>query len=161
MRRRGIQVGHSLNMIAELPHYAYEPDLPEALRAAAFDAFFIHLRLLINFLITRPRRDRSAEISRRDYATDLHLDNALRERLQAASEFANIHVAHFNAERVPEPESPVSRTPERSELDGYRDDVFAAMAVVVEHLKSNGSVHAADFEEWLQGARQRATARQQ
>jgi hypothetical protein len=156
MRRRGIQVGHSLNMIAELPHYAYEPDVPAALRAASLDAFFIHLRLLIDFLITRPRRDRPAEISRRDYATDLHLDNALRERLQAASVFANTHVAHFNAERVPGPESLVSRMPERSELDGHRDDVFAAMTVVVEHLKSIGSVHAADFDGWLQGARQRA-----
>jgi hypothetical protein len=104
---------------------------------------------------------RPAEISRRDYATDLQLDNALRERLQAASEFANIYVAHFNAGRVPGQESPVSRMPERSELDGHRDDVFAAMAVVVEHLKSNGSVHAADFDGWLQGARQRAMTGQQ
>lgn len=40
MRRRGIQVGHSLNMIAELPHYAHDRDVPVALRAAALDAFW-------------------------------------------------------------------------------------------------------------------------
>jgi hypothetical protein len=62
-RRRGIQVGHSLNMIAELPHYTHDPDVPAALRAAALDAFFVHLRLLIEFLITKPRKDRPPVIS--------------------------------------------------------------------------------------------------
>ena len=39
--------------------------------------------------------------SRWDYAAGFGLDNALRDRLKAASDFANAHVAHFNAERVP------------------------------------------------------------
>jgi hypothetical protein len=160
MRRRGIQVGHSLNMIAELPHYAYNPDVPKALRAAAFDAFFMHLRLLIDFLITKPRRDRPPVISRWDYVQGVHLDEPLRQRLQAASQFASVHVAHYNADRVQGPQSPVSLAPDRSELDAHRDDVFAAMAVIVERLKSDGSVHAADFDRWLQDAGQRATAKE-
>ena len=96
MRRRGIQVGHSLNMIAELPYYAYNPDVPKALRAAAFDAFFMHLRLLIDFLITKPRRDRPPVISHWDYVQGVHLEESLRQRLQAASQFASVHVAHYN-----------------------------------------------------------------
>ena len=146
-------------MIAELPHYAYDPDVPKALRAAAFDAFFMHLRLLIDFLIAKPRRDRPPVISRWDYVQSVHLDESLRQRLQAASQFASVHVTHYNADRVQGPQSPVSLALERSELDAHRDDVFAAMAVIVEHLKSDGSVHAADFDKWLQDARQRGCGR--
>ena len=133
-RRRGIQVGHSLNMIAELPHYTHDPDIPVALRAAALDGFFVHLRLLIEFLITKPRTDRPPVISRWDYVTGFGLDNALRDRLQAASDFANVHVAHFNASRVPTAGSPVGHTPSRTSLVSYRQDVFMAMTALVRHL---------------------------
>jgi hypothetical protein len=40
---------------------------PLGLRVAAIDAFFIHLRLLIEFLIKKPARDHPA-IHRDDYA---------------------------------------------------------------------------------------------
>ena len=156
VRRRGIEVGHSLNMIAELPHYTHDPDVPAVLRAAALDAFFVHLRLLIEFLITKPRRDRPLVISRWDYTTGFGLDNALRERLQAATEFANVHVAHFNASRVPTAGSPVSHTPSRTSLVGYRQDVFMAMTALVQHLAAARSVYAADFGGWLGDAQQRA-----
>ena len=155
-RRRGIQVGHSLNMIAELPHYTHDPDVPAALRAAALDAFFIHLRLLIEFLITKPRGDRPPVISRWDYATDFVLDNALRGRLKAASDFANTHVAHFNADRAPKANSPISHTPSRTSLTSYRQDVFTAMAAVVQHLVTARSVYSAEFDWWLRDARRRA-----
>ena len=137
VRRRAIQVGHSLNMIAELPHYTHDPDVPAVLRAAALDAFFVHLRLLIEFLITKPRTDRLPVISRWDYATGLGLDNALRDRLQAASDFANVHVAHFNASRVPTAGSLVTHTPSRTSLVGYRQDVF--MAMTAPHPAPRGS----------------------
>lgn len=155
MRRRGIQVGHSLNMIAELPHYAHDRDVPVALRAAALDAFFVHLRLLIEFLITKPRTNRPPVISRWDYATDFVLDNALRGRLRAASDFANVHVAHFNASRVPTADSPVSHTPSRTSLVGYRQDVFMAMTAFVQHLAAERSMYAADFDGWLGDAQRR------
>jgi hypothetical protein len=155
-RRRGIQVGHSLNMIAELPHYTHDPDVPAALRAAALDAFFVHLRLLIEFLITKPRKDRPPVISRWDYAAGLGLDNALRDRLKAAGDFANAHVAHFNADRVPTADSPISHTPSRTSLVAYRQDVFTAMTAVVQHLVTARSVYAADFDGWLSDAQRRA-----
>jgi len=156
-RRRGIEAGHSLNMIAELPHYTDDPGVPAVLQAAALDAFFVHLRLLIEFLITRPRTDRPPVISRWDYATgDLGLDNALRDRLKAASAFANLHVAHFNAARVPAADSPVSRRPSPASLAGYRRDVFTTMEALVSHLEAAGSVHAVDFGGWLADARRSA-----
>jgi hypothetical protein len=150
MRRRGIQAAHSLNMIAELPHYTHDTAVPTALRAAALDAFFVHLRLLIEFLISKPRGDRSPAISLRDYAKGFNLDNELRDRLKAADVFANTHVAHLNADRVPSADSPVSRMPTPSELASYRDDVFSAITAAMEHLRVEGSVHAADFNGWLQ-----------
>lgn len=158
MRRRGIQIGHSLNMIAELPHYTHDPDVPAVLRAAALDAFFVHLRLLVEFLITKPRSDRPPVISRWDYAKGFGLDNALRERLQAASDFANVHVAHFNAGRVPTVNSPVSHAPSHTSLVDHRQDVFTAMTALVQYLSDAKSAYAADFDGWLSDAQRRAGA---
>jgi hypothetical protein len=49
-RRPATQVAHPLNMIPELPPYVTTARSRLAPRAAAIDAFFIHLRLLIEFL---------------------------------------------------------------------------------------------------------------
>jgi len=53
-RRRAVQVAHSLNVIAELPQYVEDAVFPVGLRVAAVDAFFVHLRLLIEFLAKKP-----------------------------------------------------------------------------------------------------------
>ncbi len=53
-RRRGTQVAHSLSMVGELPRFVDDSIYPVALRVAAIDAFFVHLRLVIEFLI-KPR----------------------------------------------------------------------------------------------------------
>lgn len=143
-------------MIAELPSYTDDDAVPPALRAAALDAFFIHLRALIEFLITKPAPGKPLAISRWNYAQGLQLDNALRDRLKAASAFANTHVAHFNAERVPDADSPITQTPSRAALAGYVEDVFTAMEVFARHLVNAGSVHAADFDGFLKEAQRRA-----
>ena len=154
-RRRASQVGHSLNMIAEMPSYVEDVAYPLALRAASLDAFFVHLRLLIEFLITKPRRNRSPVISRWDYASGFALDNALRDRLTAASDFANTHMAHFNADRVPTAASPITQTPSRSTLVSYADGVFSAMDALVQHLVTAKSPFAADFQQFLTAAQSR------
>ncbi len=97
-------------------------------------------------------------ISRWDYATGFALDNALRDRLRAASEFANTHMAHLNADRVPTAASPITQTPSRSTLVRHADDVFDAMDALVQHLVTEGSVFAADFQEFLAGAQSRRDA---
>ena len=48
--RQSIQVGHVMNMIAELPRYVDDRALSLGLRAAAVDAFFDGLRALTEFL---------------------------------------------------------------------------------------------------------------
>jgi hypothetical protein len=71
-KHRAKQVGHSLNVIAELPRYVDDAAFPVGLRVAAIDAFLIHLRLLIEFLIKKPDRAHPA-IHRDDYASGFNL----------------------------------------------------------------------------------------
>jgi hypothetical protein len=58
------QVGHAMNMIAELPRYTADESLPAVLNAAAFESFFVNMRLLLEFLVMR--RDLRS-IHRHDY----------------------------------------------------------------------------------------------
>jgi hypothetical protein len=134
-------------MIAELPDYVDDATIPLALRAAAVDAFFIHLRLLIEFLI-KPRDRRL--IHRRNYTRHFHVEEALRSRLNADYDFASRHVAHFNAERVPAPDSPIFEPVDCARLRDHADDVFAAMSAFARHLSATGSEYAGDFGEWLE-----------
>jgi hypothetical protein len=106
-RRRAVQVAHSLNVITELPQYVEDAVFPVGLRVAAVDAFFIHLRLLIEFLIKKPD-SRHPAIHRDDYASGFNLgsvDSALYFRLDTGYGFASQHVAHFSLERLPAEES--------------------------------------------------------
>jgi hypothetical protein len=151
-RRRGTQVAHSLNMIAELPAYVDDRAIPAALRAAAIDAFFIHMRLLIEFLI-KPDDDRA--ICRRDYVKGFSLEQGLRTRLSADYDFASRHVAHLNYERVPAEDSPIFEPVDGDSLGRHADDVFAAMSAFAQHLSATGSEYAGDFGGWLALAKNR------
>jgi hypothetical protein len=67
---RAIQVGHVMNVVAELPRYVDDKTPPLGLRVAAVDAFFTHLRGLIEFLTKNDPR----AIGWRDYTTKFRLD---------------------------------------------------------------------------------------
>lgn len=88
-QRRAVQVAHSLNVIAELPRYLDGAAVPVALRVAATDSFFIHLRLLIEFLTKKPNLTHPA-IHRDDYASGFNLsfvDLAMYRRLKTDFDF--------------------------------------------------------------------------
>src|SRR3954453_22911986 len=97
-RHRGVQVAHSLNVIAELPRYVDDVSVPIGLRVAAIDAFFVHARAFAEFLI-KPRD--APPTPRHDYGQNFHLDATLLGRLNALYEEASRHVLHFNIERAP------------------------------------------------------------
>jgi hypothetical protein len=61
-----------LNVIAELLQYVEDAVFPVGLRVAAVDAFFVHLRLLIEFLAKQPD-SRHPAIHRDDYARGFNL----------------------------------------------------------------------------------------
>ncbi len=148
-RRRGTQVAHSLNMIAELPGYVDDATIPVALRVAAVDAFFGRLRLPIESLV-KPWDHRL--IHRRDYARHFRAEAALRARLSADYGFATRHVAHFNGVGVLAEDSPVYEPVDSARLSRRADDVFAAMSAFAGHLSANGSEYAGDFGDWLAAA---------
>ena len=154
-RRRGTQVAHSLNVIAELPSYVDDSNVPTVLRVAAIDGFFVHLRLVIEFLTKRPGSGRYRAITWHDYTRDFHLDEALRRRLSADYDFASRYVAHLNVDRVPTSDSPIFETVDAARLRGHADDVFAAMKGLAQHMATAGDACASDFQRWLAEAEAR------
>lgn len=160
-RRRAVQVAHSLNVIAELPQYVEDAVFPVGLRVAAVDAFFVHLRLLIEFLAKKPD-SRHPAIHRDDYASGFNLgsvDSVLYGRLITDYGFASQHVAHFSLERLPAEESAGVDYVGPARLCARAEDVFGAMRAFIQHMRTTGSAYADDFERWLSAAgARRATA---
>jgi hypothetical protein len=163
VRSRAIQVAHSLNVAAELPRYVDDGAFPFGLRVAAIDAFFIHLRLLIEFLIKQPDI-RHPAIHRDDYARGFHLgsvDSDLYQRLDADYGLASQRVVHFNIERVPDEGSPGIEWVDAAPSSRARRRCLDAMRAFVGHMKVNGSAYADDFDRWLssaEGGRRQARA---
>jgi hypothetical protein len=126
-RERGKQVGHSLNVVAELPRSVDDRSFPMGLRVAAIDAFFIHLRLLVEFLTHRPD---TRDIRCHDYALGFNLgaiNGALQERLHAGWLVASRHAAHLSIERVPTVGAPIYEPVDDARLRSHAADVFGAM----------------------------------
>jgi len=148
-----------LNVIAELPRYVDDAALPVGLRVAAIDAFFIHLRLLIEFLIKKPNRNHPA-IHRDDYASGFYLgsvDLALYHRLSTDFDFASQHVAHFSLNRLPTEESAGVDYLDAARLRSRAEDVFGAMEAFIRHMHANPGPYTDDFERWLSDAKARRT----
>ena len=154
---RAEQVGHSLNVIAELPRYVDDVAFPVGLRVAAVDAFFIHLRLLIEFLIRKHDRAHPA-IHRDDYASGFNLgsvDSALYRSLVSDFDFASQHVAHFSLNRVPAEESAGVEYWDAARLRSCAEDVFDAMEAFIRYMYDNDGAHAGYFERLLSEAKGR------
>lgn len=150
--RQSIQVGHVMNMIAELPRYVDDRALPLGLRAAAVDAFFVSLRALTEFLT----KEDSRTIQWRDYTQNFHLDAPLRQRLLDGYELASQQVAHLNkTRRVPTATSPPEFTISTASIRAYADDAFAGMDRFLDHLKNRMSPYATEFDRLLTEARSR------
>lgn len=151
-RRRATQVGHSLNVIAELSRYVDDPNVVVGPRVAAIDAFHIHLRLLIEFLIKGPD---NRDIRSHDYARNFRLDAALNDRLSGAWKRASQQVAHLSRVRVPSVDMPIFESVNTSSLRILADDVFTAMAALVQHMADTNEPWAGDFARWLAEAKAR------
>jgi hypothetical protein len=153
-RQRGSQVGHSLNVIAELPRYVDDNSIPVALRVAAIDAFVIHTRLLTEFLI-KPADKR--DIRRHDYAPGFQLPAPLRTRLNKTFQFASRHVAHLSKERVPAKGAAIFEPVGAARLRRLAADVFAGMDAFVQYLIVTSNPYATDFQQWVSEANGRRT----
>jgi hypothetical protein len=132
---------------------------PAGLRVAAIDAFFIHLRLLIEFLIKKPDRAHPA-IHRDDYASGFNLgsvDPALYRSLSSEFDFASQHVAHFSLNRLPAEESAGVEYLDAARLRSRAEDVFGAMEAFIRYMYANeeAGAYAGYFERLLSEAKGR------
>jgi hypothetical protein len=93
------QVGHALNMLAELPRWASDTTLPIAVRAACLESFSINLRVTFEFFVARYKKGR---IHRDDYLPRWRPDPDRATRLGRQYRSASAHVAHLSTERVTE-----------------------------------------------------------
>ncbi len=157
-RRWGIRVGHSLNVVAELPRYVDDPMIPLGLRVAAIDAFFIHHRLLIEFL-TRKRDQR--DIRSHDYVGGFDLrtiDPDLYARLDRDWLVASKQVAHMSVERDAPVDAPFVEFVGATRLRAHASDIFDAMSAFVRYLADKTSPYTPDFAGWLSEANSRRQA---
>lgn len=155
LEHRSIQVWHSMNQLAELPAYTHDSALPMALRHAAMDAFFVHLGLIAEFLAKDRNTQHGPVIHHSDYASNFHLDPALRERLLADYELASRHVTHYSADRAPTVHTPVQHGITPADLRDRADGAFTAMRAWVRHVVATGSVHGPRFVALLDEAKSR------
>jgi hypothetical protein len=157
MQRKAMQVGHSLNMVAELPNYVDDVAFPVGLRVAAVDAFFVHLRLLAEFLVKK-RDQHHPAIHRDDFAPGFHLasvDSNLYQRLDTAFELASRHVAHFSVDRVPDEKASGVQAVDAASLRRLAGDAFGAVAAYIKHARTTGSPYAEEFARLLTEAQSR------
>src|SRR5438552_5069628 len=93
------QVGHAMNMIAELPPYTADDSLPPVLKAAAFESFFVNMRLLLEFLV---RRREVRNIHRHDYLPDWEPEPSANIRQMRTYDYRFVceQVAHLSKARI-------------------------------------------------------------
>jgi hypothetical protein len=148
------QVGHSLNLIAELPQLAFNEDVPTGAQVACIDDFFSIVRALVEFLV-RPRRTR--DIHRHDYVLWDPRPSRRVETLSRAWREATWYVSHLSKARVPKPGDIVQRVQQQRMVDLGRE-VFALMEEFVAALRDADSEYADMFAAYLDEARRRAGA---
>ena len=106
------QVGHTMDMIRELPRYAaYDStvDLQGTVRVACLEAFLIHVRAVTDFLCCRPdARQSSDDFSARTFVPNWQpKPSDAAQQLRAAWVVASREIAHFSRDRLQaNPEEP-------------------------------------------------------
>jgi hypothetical protein len=97
--RQAAHVGHSLDMVGELPG-AYDSSRTGIERVACLEAFLIHVRLLAEFLLVHPTKGMK-DFSAGDFGWNgpTDRDTSLIDRMWRV---ASQHLVHFSRERTPE-----------------------------------------------------------
>jgi hypothetical protein len=92
------EVGHALDMLAQLPTYIDKPALPLVVRTACLESYFSNLRLMFEFLVGR--RD-VRHIHRHDFLPDWEPEvNEKLETLRRQYGFASEQVSHLAKSRI-------------------------------------------------------------
>lgn len=92
---------HAMSMVRDLPRYAHDSqaEVPDVVRAACLEAFFMNVRLIAEFLVRTPKKlDFSAASIVGEWTTE---ESAAVDRLRDQWWIvASRHVAHFSRERI-------------------------------------------------------------
>lgn len=91
-----MQVGHALNLLAELPEWLEDGRLPKHPRHAVAESFAMNCRILDEFFWNTS----SGDIGRRDYETS---GNLTVKRPKAITETVSKHVARLARARLDDP----------------------------------------------------------
>lgn len=146
------QVGHAMNMVAELPRLTDDRSLPVAARVACLESYFMNLRVLVDFYARR-RDDR--DIHRHDFlpAWDPAASSTV-ERLKREWDFASKQVAHLSKSRIVEDgDLVVNLAPQRLEL--MTALLFDIAEEFCSALEEDGHPLAKTFQSFLMEARSR------
>ena len=146
------QVGHALNLLAELPQLAFDNRVPLGAQVACIDDFFSTVRALVEFLV-RPRKD--GDIHRYDFLVWDPEPSERVETLHRAWLEATWYVSHLSKKRVPNPDDIVQRV-QQAQMMGLTGAIFEIMDDFVMALRSADSAYSATFAGYLHEARRRA-----
>ena len=151
------QVGHAMNMIAELPPHTADSSLPAVLRAAAFESFFVNMRLLLEFLVMR--RDLRS-IHRHDYLPDWDPEPSATVRRMRKYDYRFVcdQVSHLSKKRITRTGAITVNIP-LARLRELAGAVFDEMERFALALREAGSEELAEtFESYVRQARTRAAS---
>lgn len=146
-----VEIGHALNMLAELPKHAEDSELPLVVRAACLESYFINLRLTFEFIGGRHYRK---QISRNDFLPGWKPESSEKlSELRKQYGFAGEQVAHLSEKRTFSQGSPITPHPIRMSLLTVL--VFDFMREFVDALTAAGDPHAEKFRSLVQDSESR------
>jgi hypothetical protein len=146
-----VEIGHALNMLAELPSHAEDSGLPPVVRAACLESYFINLRLTFEFIGVK--RDRN-QISRHDFLQDWKPASGEKLKILALQYgFASEQVAHLSKKRTFPQGSPI--TPHPIKMFTLTVLVFDLMREFADALTAEDSPYAERFNSIVRDSESR------
>jgi hypothetical protein len=130
-------------MLGGLPGAMGRATDPHA-RIACLEDFFVHARLLLEFLLVCPANS-DKDFSARDFGWHGHQDAEV-ERLKVVWVIASRQLVHFSRERVPESVYDLEVVDTSAAgLQTIAGDILALFDIFVTDMESRGIAEAAEF----------------
>lgn len=146
-----VEIGHALNMLAELPRHAEDSGLPLVVRAACLESYFINLRLTFEFI--GGKQDRN-QISRNDFLPGWKPKSSAKlTELRKQYGFASEQVAHLSKKRTFPQGSPI--TPHPIKMPLLTVLVFDLMHEFADALTAVGNPYAERFNSLVLDSKSR------
>lgn len=146
-----VEIGHALNMLAELPRHAEDSRLPLVVRAACLESYFINLRLTFEFI---GGNRNPKQIGRNDFLPGWQPSSS--EKLSELGKqygFASEQVAHLSKKRTFPQGSPI--TPHPIKMSVLTILVFDLLQEFADALTAANNPYAKTFSNLIQDSKSR------